>query len=351
MPSWKPSLVAVIDSIIAAVIIAGAIAVFKWVRGHNVLLRNRTRHAKGDRLAIFVARLGNDQDSETARNNVMRSIQEELGEDCIEILPASVRLKPDRRGGFNETTQAAVRGVKFLRKKNGDLLIWGQTRIQNGRAVVDIFFLSAAHSTGAARRFEWTTRLTLGEPFGREMRSALAAVAAAAAGPTTEDTGHYLTAVLRPAGEKLKHTIENIPPAMSVEDRGLLYISFGLIQSALGYEGGDREQLRTAVAAYREALKEYARERMPLQWATTQNNLGNALGRLGERESGTARLEEAVAAHREALKEYTRGRAPLDWAMTQNNLGNALLRLGSGKAAPRGWRKRCGTAPPPVGSS
>ena len=91
------------------------------------------------------------------------------------------------------------------------------------------------------------------------------------------------------------------------------------------------------------------RERVPLDWATTQNNLGNALGargagerhgaagggrrglsrgadgmdarsraaglggdaeqsrhrawRLGERESGTARLEEAVAAYRAALME------------------------------------------------
>ncbi len=37
-------------------------------------------------------------------------------------------------------------------------------------------------------------------------------------------------------------------------------------------------------------------ERGPLDWAMTQNNLGNALRTLGERESGTARLEEAVAA-------------------------------------------------------
>ena len=49
---------------------------------------------------------------------------------------------------------------------------------------------------------------------------------------------------------------------------------------------------------------------------------------LGERESGTARLEEAVAAHRAALLEETRERVPLDWAMTQNNLGNALSTLG-----------------------
>ena len=60
----------------------------------------------------------------------------------------------------------------------------------------------------------------------------------------------------------------------------------------------------------------------------TQNNLGNALRTLGERESGTARLEEAVAAFREALKEWTRERVPLDWAMTQNNLGDALQTLG-----------------------
>ena len=79
---------------------------------------------------------------------------------------------------------------------------------------------------------------------------------------------------------------------------------------------------------------------MPLDWATTQNNLGNALFRLGERESGTARLEEAVAAYREALKEYARERVPLDWATTQNNLGNALWRSASARAARRGSKRR-----------
>jgi hypothetical protein len=48
--------------------------------------------------------------------------------------------------------------------------------------------------------------------------------------------------------------------------------------------------------------------RAPLDWAMTQTNLGFALFRLGERESGTARLEEA-AAYREALQESTRARA------------------------------------------
>ena len=49
----------------------------------------------------------------------------------------------------------------------------------------------------------------------------------------------------------------------------------------------------------------------------------------GARESGTARLDEAVAAFRAALEERTRERVPLDWAGTQNNLGNALSMLGA----------------------
>ena len=78
------------------------------------------------------------------------------------------------------------------------------------------------------------------------------------------------------------------------------------------------------MAAYRAALQERTRERVPLDWAMTQNNLGIALQRLGERESGTARLEEAVAAYRAALEEWTRERVPLEWATTQLDLGNAL---------------------------
>jgi tetratricopeptide (TPR) repeat protein len=60
----------------------------------------------------------------------------------------------------------------------------------------------------------------------------------------------------------------------------------------------------------------------------TQNNLGTALWRLGERESGTKRLEEAVEAYHAALQERTRERVPLQWAATQNNLGIVLATLG-----------------------
>jgi hypothetical protein len=59
----------------------------------------------------------------------------------------------------------------------------------------------------------------------------------------------------------------------------------------------------------------------------TQSNLGGALRTLGERESGTAKLEEAVVAYREALKERTRERVPLDWARSFGSEGVTLMIL------------------------
>ena len=53
------------------------------------------------------------------------------------------------------------------------------------------------------------------------------------------------------------------------------------------------------------------RERVPLDWAMTQSNLGTALSMLGERRGDEKTLEEAIAAFREALKEHTRERVPL----------------------------------------
>ncbi len=62
-----------------------------------------------------------------------------------------------------------------------------------------------------------------------------------------------------------------------------------------------------------------------------QTNLGTALRIVGGRESGTARLKEAAAAYREALRERTRERVPLDWAVSTGNQGVAMMRLAERK--------------------
>ena len=94
-----------------------------------------------------------------------------------------------------------------------------------------------------------------------------------------------------------------------------------------GDEFGDNGALLSAIERRRSLLALMLRERVPLDWAMTQNNLGLALMRLGERERGTARLEEAVAAYRDALKEFTSESAPYYRDLTQKNLDTALKLL------------------------
>jgi tetratricopeptide (TPR) repeat protein len=103
-------------------------------------------------------------------------------------------------------------------------------------------------------------------------------------------------------------------------------------EQRLGEEQGDNTRLTSAIAFYKKTLTIWTGDKVPLDWAMAQNNLGNALSVLGERESGTERLEEAIATCQAALLEGTRDKVPLDWAATQNNLGNALRVLGSRQA-------------------
>ena len=88
------------------------------------------------------------------------------------------------------------------------------------------------------------------------------------------------------------------------------------------------EYIVEAEEAFQAALEERRRDRVPLDWAQTQSNLGATLKTIGEWEWGTQRLEEAVAALRAALGEQRRDRVPLEWARTQNILGGC---------APRDW--------------
>ncbi len=127
-----------------------------------------------------------------------------------------------------------------------------------------------------------------------------------------------------------EYTRERVPLNWAATQNNL-----GGVLQTLGERESGTQRLEEAVTAYRAALEEHTREREPLNWAAIQNNLGVALQTLGGRESGTQRLEDAVIAYRAALEEHTRERVPLDWAATQNNLGNALSTLGERESGTR----------------
>ena len=107
--------------------------------------------------------------------------------------------------------------------------------------------------------------------------------------------------------------------------------NIGNVLLALGQREKRPEAARGSRRGFPRALEKRDRAKVPLDWAATQNNIGIALFNLSEREAGTERLAEAEAAYRLALEEYTRDRTPVEWAMVQNNLGNTLNALASAK--------------------
>jgi tetratricopeptide (TPR) repeat protein len=117
--------------------------------------------------------------------------------------------------------------------------------------------------------------------------------------------------------------------SINSDQAGTALNDLGIALWTLGDRDSGTARLEQAVTAFRAALKNRARNRVPLDWAGTQMNLGNALVALGERETRTARLEEAVVAYRATLQVWTRSRVPFDWAKAQMNLGCALVILAS----------------------
>ncbi len=84
-----------------------------------------------------------------------------------------------------------------------------------------------------------------------------------------------------------------------------------------------------------------------MEWPTRRTTSAMPLQALGERTTDPALLEQAIAAHRAALTVRTPEATPLDWATSQNNLGNALQTLANVPPTQRFWnRPSPPTAPP-----
>ena len=84
------------------------------------------------------------------------------------------------------------------------------------------------------------------------------------------------------------------------------------------------QRLRSAAAAFREALVTRTRDHRPADWSRSKRKLGRALTELALREDDSRPLQESIEAYRDALEVLAADADGADWAETQIGLGNAL---------------------------
>lgn len=134
--------------------------------------------------------------------------------------------------------------------------------------------------------------------------------------------------------EALKvRTLADFPVDYAMTQNNLGY-AYGILSLVREKEAN----LKLAIRACEEALKVYTLAAFPVQCATTQNNLGNAyraLSKVRDKESNLelaiaakeSNLKLAIAAYEEALTVRTLAAFPVQYAATQNSLGNAYGNL------------------------
>jgi exonuclease VII small subunit len=283
--------------------------------------------ATGNRFAIAIVRLENDKDG--AHQRLIREALSEHREIELLDLPRMISVEGSMKP--QDAIRAGhERARALLKQSHADVMIWGSALDSDIKAPLVLHWTMSTEV--APRKSQGKYRpddahdLDLPELFWADMNDVLGMLVTAEEAKVSTQEGHAIADQLKPFIERIHYLLQS--PKLSSEKKAPLWGALGDSFELYGEQLGDSPKLEQAVTAYQEALKEYARERVPLQWAKTENNLGSALAVLGERESGTAHLEQAVTAYQEALKENTREHVPLDWAMTQTNLGSALAVLG-----------------------
>jgi tetratricopeptide (TPR) repeat protein len=284
----------------------------------------RSAPAPGTHFTILISNLAGDTDDRQTKH--VRDVF--LGERGFDVRRTCRVVALDAVAGSvaHAEGQALRRGRTLLADWNADLLVWGE--VKKADQELSLWFLAGDQSTLGSPSYSLTEKLSLPEKFETDLSSQIIAVAAAGIAPATEQAGTYLVDILRPVAAKLERLVASPPAGFDAKRIADLQFSLGLATETIGEQSRDSEALGAAVVAYRSALQERTRGRVPLDWAQTQNHLGNVLRLLGQEDPGTALLVEALAAYRAAIEERTRERAPLQWASTQNNLGNVLANLG-----------------------
>ncbi len=78
--------------------------------------------------------------------------------------------------------------------------------------------------------------------------------------------------------------------------------------------------MKIAIKAFEESLRVRTLEHFPMDYAMTQNNMGNAYGTLSEVEGKAENCRKGIQAYQEALKIFIENEFPEVYPRVLNNL-------------------------------
>ena len=124
-----------------------------------------------------------------------------------------------------------------------------------------------------------------------------------------------------PAYELLPNLAEEVLTHLEKEeDKAEIFFITGYIYGELSNFKDRAANAEKAIKAYKEALKVYTIDKFPMDYAMTQNNLGNAYGTLAEVEDKAENCKKATEAFNKALKIFTKNEFPEVYSLIASNL-------------------------------
>ena len=342
-----------------------------------------------DKIAIRVGELNGDDDKHSHRENIFESIKEPFRSRGIELFHVCwADFHVPWKGNLSEEVTKINKKTKDYFDKHptppDKVLIWGE--VLKGKSVtLQLHFASPAKPGNDPERFSYDVRQMLPTKFSGKLGATLVVPVIEKAALTERE--EYVDNVLVPFAGYFKEIVKELiaerekPLAerewSAPDERGLIFLSYGRLESAVGEQTGKLEAWKEAKDACREAVREFeavswkSADKVEaylkygnalvkvadsetgtelfseavsvyrtalgklsqqsgnyLQCAAAQNEMGNALRKLGVRSHDTECLKDAEKAYRAALAMLNREGMPLEWATAQNNLGTALRRLG-----------------------
>src|SRR5215468_7765135 len=194
---------------------------------------------------------------------------------CFQIAasPLGLAINPKRA-----VKAGHERARALLQEANADVMIWGEaldnTKTNAPMRLHWTINVQAALKKSSEKYLPSGSSYELPELFWSDLSDVLILLVASQAASFSSQTGSYVADQLEPFIKRVRQLVSSGKLADRQQARLRLILGDGL--KTYGDQRGDSSALEEAVRMYREVLKEYTRERVPLRWAATQHNLGNA---------------------------------------------------------------------------